>query len=149
MARASAVYTTPSRLLNVSLWISAGIGLLVVALGLGAIVQDLRVQGEEWDGAGQVLGAIAVTVGLIWATPHVILAFWLIRARRDARSLAPVSAASLALDGGLLFLLLAYEAAGGAEPTTLIVPIAGCTLVLLAGALVAGERGPSVPRQRP
>jgi len=138
MTRA-AVRSTPSRLLNFSLWASTGVGLLVVALGLWAMAEDASMHGEDWDGLGLFLGKLLVAGGLLWSFPHVILAVWLVRTRRSGRTLTPVGTASAVLAGTLLSLLLVYVADGDAQLTTLLVPICGCVLVLVTGVLVAAD----------
>jgi hypothetical protein len=141
MTRA-AVRSTASRLLNFSLWAAVVVGLSVVAFGLWVMAQDARVHGEDWDGLGLLVGRFMVAGGLLWSFPHVILALWLVWARRRGRSLALVGTASAVLAGGLLFLMLGYAAVGGAELNDLLVPIGGCTLVLVAGVLVVADRSP-------
>jgi hypothetical protein len=138
MTRA-AVRSTPSRLLNFSLWASTGVGLLVVALGLWAMAEDASMHGEDWDGLGLFLGKLLVAGGLLWSFPHVILAVWLVRTRRSGRTLTPVGTACAVLAGTLLSLLLVYVADGDAQLTTLLVPICGCVLVLVTGVLVAAD----------
>lgn len=123
-------------LLTFALWASVAAGLLVVALGLVAIVQDATVHGEDWDGLGLYIGALMAAGGLIWSFPHVIMALWLVRVRRRGQSPAPVGATCAGVAGGLLSLVLLYVADGAAQPTTLLVPICAATLVLTAGVLV-------------
>ena len=134
-----AVRSTSSRLLSWSLWASTGIGLLVVTLGLWVMAADASSHGEDWDGLGLFLGTFMVLGGLLWSFPHAILALWLVRRRRSGRALARVGTASAVLAGGLLSLLLLYVAGGGAQLTTLLLPICGCVLVLATGVLVVAD----------
>jgi hypothetical protein len=129
--------STPSRLLNLSLWASASVGLLVVVLGLWVMAEDASTRGEDWDGLGLFIGKLLVAGGLLWSFPHALLSLWLVRARRNGRALTPVGTASAVLACGLMSLLLLYVAAGDARLTTLLVPICGCVFVLVTGVLVA------------
>ncbi len=138
MTRA-AVRSTPSRLLNFSLWVSTCVGLLVVALGLWVMAEDASIHGEDWDGLGLFLGRFMVSGGLLWSFPHAILALWLIRRRRRGRALTPVGTASAVVAGGLMSLLLLYVAGDDAQLSTLLLPICGCVLVLVTGVLVVAE----------
>ncbi|MBC9733973.1 hypothetical protein [Nocardioides marmotae] len=130
------VSTSSSRLLDFSLWAATGVGLLVVGWGALVMVNDARTQGEDWDGLGLFFGGLMVVGGLLWSLPHVMLAWWLVRARRRGRALTPIGAASVALAGSLLLLLLFYVTSGAAQLSTLLVPICACVLVLTTGARV-------------
>ena len=131
--------STRPRLLSLSLWASTGVGLLVVALGLWLMAEDASTHSDEWDGLGLIIGILLVFGGLLWSLPHAILALWLMRARRADRALTPVATASAVLAGGLLTVLLLYVAVGGAQLTTLLVPVCACVLVLVTGVLVAAD----------
>jgi len=132
-------HATAARLLALSLWTAVDFGLLVVALGVWFMVQDATVQGEDWDGLGLFIGALLIVGGLLWASVHLVAVLWLMRARRRGRSLVPVGTASAAVGGGLLLLQLSYVAGGGAELTTMVVPVCVSALVLVAGVVVASE----------
>lgn len=131
--------STLPRLLSLSLWASTGAGLLVVALGIWVMAEDVSTHSDEWDGLGLIIGILLVFGGLLWSLPYAILALWLKRARRAGRALTPVATASAVLAGGLLALLLLYVAVGGAQLTTLLVPVCACVPVLVTGVLVAAD----------
>jgi hypothetical protein len=133
------VRTFPSRLLNFSLWASTGVGSLVVALGVLAMAEDASTHGEEWDGLGLFVGKLLVAGGLLWLLPHVVLALWLVRARRRGHALTLVGLASVALSAALLSPLLLLVAVGDAQLTTLFIPVCVCVLVLVTGLLVVAD----------
>jgi hypothetical protein len=135
----AAVRSTPARLLSLSLWASTSIGLGVFGLGIWVMAADARTHSDDWDGLGLIIGILLLFGGLLWSLPHAILALWLMRTRRAGRALTPVATASAVVGGGLLALLLLYVAVGGADLTTLLIPVCGCLLVLATGVLVIAE----------
>lgn len=127
--------------MRVSLWASAGAGLVAFGRGAWIAFLDSALLGGAQDPRDTLIGSLGIAAGLLWAIPHVALAWWSNSAWYDAVQ-QRVGLVSVIWAAVTMWIPLWCMIDGAMDRTFVLAPLAGSAMVLVIGGLLVATTTP-------